>query len=243
MTDTKTEAKPPRAGKRWTPEEDTQLEELLNERESWTNISSSLQRTEMAVKYRVMAKFLSANPDESLETISEMINIPVAELTQFKEKIASREPRPPRSGKRWTAEEDAQLEDLITARKTWTEIGDIHQRPVRALKSRAMNKALTSRYVDGDSLEVISEALSIPLTELNQFLEKMAIRKPRQPRQKKEPKPKKVKEPKPEKPKRLTIASLAQEVGDLKRFKDELLIVLEEMRLEISKLKASSSVQ
>lgn len=87
-----TELKRQRAGKRWTPEEDARLQELVDNGASWDAISTDLRRSVMAVKYHTMGQALSTRyaAGESLETISEVINVPVSELNEFIVQMASR---------------------------------------------------------------------------------------------------------------------------------------------------------
>lgn len=84
--------KPQRAGYYWSSIDDALLDELVNKATSWTEIATKLQRTQTAVKYRVMNKALSdvelpiSGDKSNLEEISRKINIPLVEISAFAEK-------------------------------------------------------------------------------------------------------------------------------------------------------------
>ncbi len=81
-------------------------------------------------------------------------------------------PETARSGTKWTDEEDKQLMDNAFSKMPLEEIALKHKRTVVSIKLRIMQNVLNISQSGNDpsqTLEVLSDRVNIPLSEINEF--------------------------------------------------------------------------
>lgn len=124
-----------RSGSLWTSEEDKQLMDRAYSKMAVEQIALEHKRTAVSVKLRIMQNVLniSQSGESTLEALCERVNIPLSEITEFKEgkqKRAASVATPTTTAKKATVvEQQPQItsEQFTTMMSLLTEIRDLLQ--------------------------------------------------------------------------------------------------------------------
>lgn len=184
-----------RKGKRWTPEEDAQLLEQVNNGISLDDIATTHQRSVAAITMRILMHATKAIQNGmSVEDAAIHYKLPADRIAQG----LIKSPKSPKvndtelpilipnvnapakhinKGKRWTPEEDAQLLQRLISGSSVDDIALAHERKIPAVKRRIFSLSIAA-HTNGMPLEDVSRIYRVPSDKITTRIAKQTIKRP-----------------------------------------------------------------